>query len=295
MGGGPRARTCPGPAAPLLRGGRGGSTITAMEQRALGRQGLAVSAVGLGCMGMSEFYGKADEAESIATIHRAVDLGVTFLDTADMYGPFRNEELLGRAIRGRRDQVVLATKFGNERLPDGTRLGVNGRPEYVRDGLRRLAAPARGGPDRPLLPAPGRPADADRGDGRGHGRAGEGRQGALARPLGGRAGDHPAGPRRPPHHGAADRVLALEPRSGGRAPADPARARHRLRPVQPARPRLPDRPLPPAGGPARGRLPPELPALPGGELRPEPGGGRADRGHGAGRRGCCRRSSPWPG
>jgi aryl-alcohol dehydrogenase-like predicted oxidoreductase len=93
-------------------------------------------------MGMSEFYGKADEAESIATLHRAIDLGVTFLDTADMYGPFRNEELVGRALQGRRDQVVLATKFGNERLPDGTRLGVNGRPEYVRKAcdasLRRL-------------------------------------------------------------------------------------------------------------------------------------------------------------
>jgi aryl-alcohol dehydrogenase-like predicted oxidoreductase len=113
-----------------------------MEQRTLGRQGLKVSAVGLGCMGMSEFYGTADEAESIATIHRAIELGVTFFDTADMYGPFKNEELVGRALRGRRERVVLATKFGNERLPDGTRVGVNGRPEYVRkacDGsLKRL-------------------------------------------------------------------------------------------------------------------------------------------------------------
>src|SRR5512142_987458 len=113
-----------------------------MEQRKLGRQGLTVSAVGLGCMGMSEFYGPADDAESIATIHRALELGVTFLDTADMYGPFKNEELVGRAIRGRREQVVLATKFGNERRPDGTWVGINGRPEYVRqacDGsLRRL-------------------------------------------------------------------------------------------------------------------------------------------------------------
>jgi aryl-alcohol dehydrogenase-like predicted oxidoreductase len=113
-----------------------------MEQRKLGAQGLAVSAQGLGCMGMSEFYGPADEAESIATIHRAIELGVTFLDTADMYGPFKNEELLGRAIRDRRDRVVLATKFGNERAADGTFLGVNGRPEYVRKAcdasLRRL-------------------------------------------------------------------------------------------------------------------------------------------------------------
>jgi len=93
-------------------------------------------------MGMSEFYGTGDEGESIATIHRALDLGVTLLDTADMYGPFTNEELVGRAVSGRRDEVVLATKFGNERAPDGTRIGINGRPEYVRSAcdasLRRL-------------------------------------------------------------------------------------------------------------------------------------------------------------
>jgi aryl-alcohol dehydrogenase-like predicted oxidoreductase len=113
-----------------------------MEKRTLGKQGLAVSALGLGCMGMSEFYGAADEAESVATIHRAIELGVTFLDTADMYGPFKNEELVGRALRGRRDQVVLATKFGNERTEDGGWVGINGRPEYVRKAcnasLRRL-------------------------------------------------------------------------------------------------------------------------------------------------------------
>ena len=102
------------------------------EQRKLGSQGLTVSALGLGCMGMSEFYAGADEAESIATVHRALDLGVTFLDTADMYGPFKNEELVGRAIRGRRDEVQLATKFGNERRADGSWVGINGRPEYVR-------------------------------------------------------------------------------------------------------------------------------------------------------------------
>ncbi|MEO5743258.1 MAG: aldo/keto reductase [Terracoccus sp.] len=93
---------------------------------------LTVSSLGLGCMGMSEFYGTGDEAQATATIHRALELGVTFLDTADMYGPFTNEQLVGRAISDRRDQVVLATKFGNERAEDGTRLGVNGRPEYVR-------------------------------------------------------------------------------------------------------------------------------------------------------------------
>jgi aryl-alcohol dehydrogenase-like predicted oxidoreductase len=101
-----------------------------MRKRTLG-QGLVVSAQGLGCMGMSEFYGPGDEDESIATIHRALELGIFFLDTADMYGPFTNEKLVGRAIAGRRDEVVLATKFGNERRPDGSRVGINGRPEYV--------------------------------------------------------------------------------------------------------------------------------------------------------------------
>jgi aryl-alcohol dehydrogenase-like predicted oxidoreductase len=113
-----------------------------MQTRQLGTQGLTVSAIGLGCMGMSEFYGSGSEDESIATIHRALDLGVTFLDTADMYGPFTNERLVGRAIRDRRAQVTLATKFGNERREDGSWVGINGRPEYVRSAcdasLQRL-------------------------------------------------------------------------------------------------------------------------------------------------------------
>ena len=113
-----------------------------MQKRKLGREGLEVSALGLGCMGMSEFYGSVDEQESIATLHRALELGVNFLDTADMYGPFTNEELVGRAIKGRRDEVILATKFGNVRGEDGSFLGIDGRPEYVRRAceasLRRL-------------------------------------------------------------------------------------------------------------------------------------------------------------
>ena len=104
-----------------------------MRQRKLGGEGLTVSELGLGCMGMSEFYGTTDEDESIATIQRAIDFGVTFIDTADMYGPFTNEKLVGKAIADRREEVQLATKFGNVRGEDGSFQGVSGKPEYVRE------------------------------------------------------------------------------------------------------------------------------------------------------------------
>jgi aryl-alcohol dehydrogenase-like predicted oxidoreductase len=114
----------------------------AFPTRELGTSGLRVSSIGLGCMGMSEFYGQTDEAESVAVIHRAIELGITFLDTADMYGTGHNEQLVGRAIRDRRDRVTLATKFGNVRGPDGAFLGVSGKPDYVRSAcdasLKRL-------------------------------------------------------------------------------------------------------------------------------------------------------------
>ena len=146
-----------------------------MQKRTLGPNGPEVSAIGLGCMGMSAFYGATDEAESVRTIHRALDLGCNFLDTSDMYGPHTNERLVGGAIAGRRDEVFLATKFGIRLEPgeDGgpPKRSIDGSPEYVRSACEAsLRAPGRRS-HRPLLPAPRRPQHADRGHGRRDGRA----------------------------------------------------------------------------------------------------------------------------
>ena len=158
-----------------------------MKRRKLGSQGFEVSAEGLGCMGMSYAYGEGDEEGGIATIHRAQELGVTLLDTAEIYGPYVNEELVGRAVAGRRDEFEIATKFGfafgEDADSDASNRGVDGSPENAKRVVRGVTEAPRHRPHRPLLPAPGRPGGADRGDGRRDGRAGRRREGPLHRPL----------------------------------------------------------------------------------------------------------------
>ncbi len=158
-----------------------------MRKRKLGSQGLEVSQMGLGCMGMSDFYGPRSESESIATIHRALEMGIDFLDTADMYGPFTNEELVGRAVRDRRDRRDARHQVRERAERAGGVPGDPGRPGLRAGGVRRLAPAPGGGHDRPVLPAPGGPAGAHRGDGGGHGGAGERGEGALPGAQRGRA------------------------------------------------------------------------------------------------------------
>ena len=269
-----------------------------MEARRLGRQGLEVSAIGLGCMGMSQSYGVPDDAESVATIHRALELGVTFFDTAEVYGPFTNETLVGRALEGRRDRVVLATKFGWE-IGSSGRGGLDSRPAHIREAVEGLAPPAPHRPHRPPLPASGGSHGADRGGGRRDGRPGARGQGPLPRPLRGGGRDDPPGARGAPDLRAAERILPLgaEPRGGDHPGA--ARAGDRPGALQPAGARLSHRHRSAGGGVSRGRLPPRRPALPGRELRRQHAGGEGGRaswrGSWARRRRRWRSPGCWPG
>ncbi|VFT13061.1 putative oxidoreductase [Pseudomonas aeruginosa] len=237
-----------------------------MKTRQLGHNGPSVSAIGLGCMGMTDFYTTGgDRQEAIATLHRAVELGLNFFDTADMYGPHSNEELLGEALRGKREQVFLASKFGIVRDPANPRArGVDGSPAYIRraieGSLKRL------GTDRLDLYYQHRmdPAGTHRGQRRRPRRPGEGRQDPPHRSQRSLGGNPRACPPGASDQRVAERVLAVDSRSGGHRGARrlPSPG-HRLRPLQPAGPRFPYRHPEAPGRLRRRRLPSFQPALPG--------------------------------
>ena len=194
-----------------------------METRQLGKTGPAVSALGLGCMGMSDMYGPADRAESIATIHAALDAGITLIDTGDFYGMGHNEMLIGEALAGgKRDKAVLSVKFGALREPSGGWLGYDARPAAVKNFARLFAAAARRRPHRHLPPGAARSERADRGHGRRHRRPGEGRLCPPHRPVRSRRRDDPPRRGRASDRRPADRIFADLARHRGRDPADAA-------------------------------------------------------------------------
>ena len=214
-----------------------------MQTRKLGKSNLEVSAIGLGCMGMSFSYGPAkDRQEMIALIRSAVERGVTFFDTAEVYGPFTNEELVGEALAPVRNQVVIATKFGFDCEPATTGCGRPEQPAGAHQGGRgSLAEAAQDRRDRPVLSAPRRPGRADRG----RRRRGEGsdpaRQGQALRPVRSRRADDPPRPRGAAGHGAAERIFAVVARAGSGSAAGAGGTRHRLCALQPAGQGLPHR------------------------------------------------------
>ena len=235
--------------------------------------GLEVSRIGLGAMTMAGTYtseGALDDAESIRTIHRALDLGVTHIDTAEIYGPFHSEEIVGQAIKGRRDQVKIATKFGLVSHAGGGPGVIDSSAANVKAAVEGSLQAPRHRPHRPLLPAPRRPEHPDRGDRRRRRRPDRRGQGAALRALRGLPGDHPPRPRRAAGLRAADRVLAVDPRRRGGDPAAAARTRHRLRPLLPARARPAHRPDPLRRRLRRRRLAQDQPAVHRRELPPQP-------------------------
>ena len=203
-----------------------------MENRALGRGGPRVGAIGFGAMSFAGYYGAADDAEGVRAINRALDLGITLIDTAESYGQGANEELVGRAIAGRRRRGGAGHQV-EPREPRST-CGAPSTPAWRAWAWTTWTSTTctASTPSVPIEESVGAMA-----------RARRGRQGPPHRPLGGRCGDHPAGPRRPPHRRPPERVLPAPPRARGRDPAAGARARHRLRGLQPALARAADRPL----------------------------------------------------
>ena len=240
------------------------------KDETLGSQGLEVSAEGLGCMGMCYAYGAGDEAGGDATIHRALELGITFSTPPRFTGPYLNEELVGRAVAGRRDEVEIATKFGfafeGTDLP--TAASTAARERARASARSRCAASAPTTSTSTTSTGSTRTCRSRRPSGRWASWSRPARSASSASPR--RRRDDPPRPRDLPADRRAERVLAVDARSRGRGAADPARAGDRLRPLLAARPRLPDRPDPLARRPRRRRLAPHQPALPGRRVRREP-------------------------